>query len=258
MQSINDKQRRDHTDAMSTKDQEIADLRQRVTALESSAGAGDKSEPVDLKLFFSSEDIDRFGEEQCRAMVSTAVKAAKDQAQRLIAAEVDPIKQRAKDDDAKKAKEASEAFWSRLDELVGKIPEAGNRTIWEINDEAAWLEWLRDADSNGEQRQKALTRYQRELNAQGVANLVAEYLKKSRPNPPTPPVVPGGGAGNGGEQTPSHQSQSTGGKGYPTSDEIRDYSKRAATIRNPRDPRFVTQAERNEMEARLRLPRPGR
>ena len=65
-----------------------------------------------------------------------------------------------------------------------------------------------------------------------------------------------GGAGNSGE--PLVHGQSVNGKGYPSPEEYREYTKNAATIRNPRDPRFVSEAKRLEMEARLKLRHGGR
>lgn len=257
MQGINDKLRKDHADTLEARDREVADLRQRLETLEQGsrtpAPSGDK---LDLSLFFTPDQIDKFGNDQCEAMARAAIAAAGQQAQRIIDAEVKPLKERAKDADASKVKERQAAFWKTLDESIAKIPAAGNRTIWEINAEPAWLEFLAAPADDGEARQVALDRYQRALNAQGIAKLVAEYLKQATPTPPVPNVAPGGGAGPGGDQ--HHSSQATvSGKGYPTSAEFQDYSKRAATIRNPRDPRFVTSQEREEMEARLRLPRPA-
>lgn len=249
MQGINDKLRRDHESALEARDRQLTELNARMAELEK-AGPRNPETP-NIKLFFTDEQIDRFGEEQCTAMATAAMTAARDQAQRIVEAEVAPIKQRAQAEDATKARTAQDAFWSKLDELIAKIPDAGNRTIWEINEEPAWLNWLREPDANGEARQKHLTRHQRELNAQGVANLVSEYLRKSAPNLPTPPVTPSGGAGSSGE--PLVHGQSVNGKGYPSQAEYMDFTKRASTIRNPRDPRYVTDKERAEMEARLKL-----
>ena len=255
MQGLHDKLRRETDETIAGRDQELADLRARVAQLEQgTSGPAASASTPDIKLFFTQQEIDHFGEDQCLAMAKAAVKAASDQAQRMIEAEVKPIKDKTKADEAKRAQEAQDAFWKTLDALLEKIPETGNRTIWEINEEPGWLSWLNEPDANGDKRQKHLSRFQRELNAQGVANLVADYLR-TKTAPPPPPVAPGGGTGNGTEQQPL-QGQSVNGKGYPSKEEFADYSKRAATIRNPRDPRFVTKEERQEMEARLRLPRP--
>lgn len=256
MQGVNEAQRNEHRTALAGRDQELADLRQRVQELEQASSSTAQSKKLDLSLFFKPDVIEQFGEQQCEAMAQAAITAAGQQAQHIIESEVKPIKERAKADDAAKAKQREEAFWSNLDGLIAKIPEAGNRTIWEINEEDAWKQFLREPDADGEIRQARLSRLQNTLNAQGVANLFGEYLKKATPAPRTPPVAPGGGAGNGGDQLPQG-GQSVNGKGYPTTAEFNDYTKRAATVRNPRDPRYVTDKERQEMEARLRLPRPG-
>lgn len=256
MQGVNAKQRQDHADALLARDREVADLRQRVQELEQRSTSTPQSDSkLDLSLFFTPEQIQSFGETQCEAMARAAIKAANQQAQQIIEAELKPLKDRAKDADADKAKEAARAFWGRLDELIAQIPEAGNRTIWEINAEQSWLEFLQAEGDDGEVRQALIDRYQRSLNAQGIAKLVKQYLQKESPKPPAPPVAPGGGAASGGDPLPG--AAGVNGKGYPSKEEFSDYSKRAATIRNPRDPRYVTSKEREEMEARLRLPRPA-
>lgn len=254
MQGVNEKLRTDHADGLAARDREVADLRQRLLDLEQRSASAPQSESkLDLSVFFTPEQIQSFGPDQCEAMARAAIKAASQQAQQIIDAEVKPLKERQQTDDAAKAKAAEKAFWKSLDDLIAKIPQAGNRSIWEINEEQAWLDFLQQPGDDGETRQSAIVRYQRGMNAQGIAKLVKEYLTGIQP--PAPPVTPGGGAGNGNEQ-PGGQ-PNVGGKGYPSKEEFADYSKRAATIKNPRDPRFVTSKEREEMEARLRLPRPG-
>jgi hypothetical protein len=256
MQGVNEKQRNDHADAIGARDRELADLRRRVQELEQASSSTPQSNKLDLSIFFTPEQIEKFGEDSCEAMARAALKAAKDQAQQIIDAEVKPLKERQQSDDAAKAKAAQDAFWKTLDQLVAKIPQAANRTIWEINEEQSWLDFLDNVDDDGETRNTKLHRFQRALNAQGIANLVKQYLTKAKPTPPAPPVAPGGGAGAAVDQQQPNGA-AVNGKGYPSPDEFADYSKRAATIRNPRDPRYVTEQERQEMEARLRLPRPG-
>ena len=199
MQGVNESLRNEHRTALAGRDQELADLRQRVQELEQASSSPAQSRKLDLSLFFKPEVIEQFGEQQCEAMAQAAITAAGQQAQQIIEHEVKPIKERAKADDAAKAKQREDAFWANLDGLIARIPEAGNRTIWEINEEDAWKQFLREADADGEIRQARLTRLQNTLNAQGVANLFAEYLKKATHAAPTPPVAPGGGAGNGGD-----------------------------------------------------------
>lgn len=259
MQGINEKLRKEHLEALAVRDQELAELRQRVAQLEQQGASGTQQSndsPPDIKLFFTDEQIERFGEEQCAVMAMTAIKAAREQAQRIIEAEVKPLKEAKKAEEVSKAKQAEDAFWSEVERLVAQIPQANGRTVWEIDEEPEWREWLAEQGDDGVVRQRALHGYQRTLNARGVVKLVREYLEKKHPNPPAPPVAPGGGAGTGSDQ---HQVQgpTVNGKGYPSEAELKDYAKRAATIRDPRDPRYVTDKERQEMEARLRLPRPG-
>lgn len=256
MQGVNEKQRQDHRDELAARDREVADLRTRVAQLEQGTGGTGAVDKLDLTTFFDKDTIERFGEDQCEVMARTALKAASEQARKIVDAELKPIKDAKANDDAAKAKKAEDAFWSQLDTLIAANPDAGNRTIWEINEEEGFKAWLRESDGNGETHQAKLTRFQRTLNAKGVANVFGDYLSKSKaPAPPAPPVAPGSGAGHGGEQVPN-AGQTVNGKGYPSAVEFADYTKRAATIRNPRDPRYVTKEDRQEMEARLRLPRP--
>ena len=200
---------------------------------------------IDLTAFFTPEQIESFGEVQCEAMARAAQTAAREQAQQLIDAEVKPLKEKAKTDDANKAKQVEARFFEELERLVPNYQE--------IDAEDAWLTWLNGKNEDGETHQKRLSRLQKAGNATGVANVFRDFLK-TKTKLPEPPAVPKGGAGGdgGGGNTPP----ATGGKGYPSREEIRDYSKRAATVRNPRDPRFVTAQERAEFEARLRLPKP--
>lgn len=248
MQGINATQRTEHGEALATRDRELTDLRARVQELEQQlaarpAGGSDK---LDLSLFFKPEQIERFGEDQCEAMARAAIAAANSQAQQILDAEVKPLKERAKADDDRKVADAEAKFWKELGTLVPDFNE--------INADQAWLDWLTDLDDDGEQRQKRLNRHRNARNAQGVANVFKDFLKSKQPSAAPPVAAPRGASGGGGNEAPP---ANVAGKGYPTREEIRDYTKRSATIRNPRDPRFVTDKEKVEFEARLKLPRPG-
>jgi hypothetical protein len=248
MQGINEKLRQDHAEALLERDRRHGELTDRVHELEQQLAArpsGGEKKKLDLTLFFTQDTIDKFGEDQCETMAQAAIAAARTEVEAVVADRLKPIENAAKDDKARKAKEADDAFWAKLD---GLVPD------WqEINAEKAWLDWLKVTDDEGEVRQARMNRHRNALNAQGVAKLFRDYLK-TKPQPRTPPVAPSGGAGGGGggETPPAN----TAGKGYPSAQEIKDFSKRAATIRNPRDPRFVTDKERAEFDARLRLPKP--
>jgi hypothetical protein len=246
MQGINDKLRTDHSAALLDRDRQLGELHARVQELEQQAAARPASDKLDLTTFFTPDQIERFGEDQCEAMARAAVTAAQQQAQAMIDAQVKPLKAAADTERAARQQQVQDAFYERLTELV---PD------WqEINVDPAWLSWLTELDDEGEQRQKRLDRLGGARNAQGVAKVFRDFLKTKTPSA-SPPVAPprsaGGGAPAGGD-TPQ-----TGGKGYPSREEIRDYTKRASTVRNRNDPRYVTEKERAEFEARLKLPKPG-
>lgn len=245
MQGINDKLREDHASALQERDRQLGELRARVQELEQTARPAAGNDKIDLSLFFNPDQIERFGEDQCEAMARAAIKAAGDQAQRVIDAEVKPLKDKAKADDARKDADAETRFWDKLGELQPDFDV--------INVEPAWLAWLREADDDGESRQKRLDRHRAARNAQGVANVFRDYLKSKQPTAQPPVAAPrGAGGGSGGDAPPVN----TAGKGYPTREEIKDFHKRAATIRNRNDPRYVTDKERAEFDARMRLSKP--
>lgn len=245
MQGINEKLRKDHASDLRDRDHLNEELRQRVAELERQMAAKPATsggDDFDLSLFFKPDQIDHFGEDQCRAMAQAAITAANTQVQAAIDAKVKPLEDESKATKVRKEQEAEEKFWSSLDELVP--------TWQEINAEAAWLEWLKLQDEDGEVRQARMNRHRNVRNAVGVANVFRDFLKTR--HKPTPPVTPSGGAGGGG----GGGEKPAATKGYPSREEIREHSRRVATIRNPRDPRFVTEAMRAEFDERLRLPKP--
>jgi hypothetical protein len=246
MQGINDKLRQDHADAMADRDQRLGELTQRMRDMEQQAAArpAGGSDKIDLNLFFTPDQIERFGEDQCEAMAHAAVKAAGQQAQQIIDAEVKPLKDAAKDAQDRKVQDAESAFWTRLSQLVPEFDE--------INAEQGWLAWLRELGDDGEPRQARLDRYRSTRNAQGVATVFRDYSKTKLPANQPPVAARGAGNGGGGDAPTAN----VAGKGYPSREEIREYTKRRATIRNPRDPRYVTDKDVAEFEARLRLQRP--
>jgi hypothetical protein len=226
-----------HREQLAAKEREITELREHVRALE----AGTQKAPTDVSTFFTQEQIEQFGEEQCQAMAEAAIKAAQQQAQALIEAEVKPIKEKAQAD-AQTAQQRREAeFWERLTELF---------PAWEeVNASESWLAWLTEPDeATGLVRQEILTRHHQAFNAVGVAKVFQAFEKSQQR--PTPPVAPPRATAAG---TSTAAQAPAPGKGYPSEAEIKDYYKRKSTIRNPRDPRYVTEQEQAEFEARLKL-----
>lgn len=223
---------------LEAKDRDLTELRQRVQALE--AGNPQSNSAPEVSLFFTPEQVNQFGEDQCRAMASVAIKAAQQQAQTLIDAEVKPIKDKAAADaqSAQKAKETK--FWDQLTELFPRWEE--------VNATDAWLAWLTETDDDtGMGRQAILNSHHQAFNALGVAKLFQAFEKSKHRQ--APPVAPARSTASGASDGAVPQTHS---KGYPTETEIKDFYKRSTTVRNPRDPRYVTDKERVEFEARLK------
>lgn len=243
IEGIQRTERERHAGELERRDQQLDEMRERVRALERQAPTAAK----DLRSeFFTPEQIEQFGDEQCEAMAQAAVKAARSQAQAAIDAEVTPIRERAQRQEQATAMTKRQELEEKLAE---QVPD------WMAVDKTPeWLEWLAQVDPGSSMvRQDILNAHLRSLKADAVAGMFKAF--KASTAPPAPPVAPSRGPGGGGGEPPPPAVGA--GQGYPTKDEIRDYSKRAATIRNPRDPRYVTDKERAEFEARLRLPRPG-
>lgn len=219
-----------HAAALSEKDQQIAELRDKVRSLE----VNREPEKIDVSTYFSPEQIERFGQEQCEAMARTALKAAGQEAQRMIDAEIKPIRDRTKAqaDEVEQAKE--DAFFEAM---------AETKPSWqEIDSMPEWLEWLNGNDeTTGLRRQDILNRHRSARNVPGVVKVFENFEKTLKR--PTPPVAPSSSAGSAGADAANAGAASA--LGYPTREEIRDYFKRLAL-------RKVKDAERVQFEARLK------
>lgn len=216
------------------KEQELTELRERVATLEAQTAAT-PGKP-DIKAFFTDEQIAQFGEEQCEAMAGAAVKAARDQAQTLIDAQVKPIKDKTQRDTAAAEQRAEDEFWEKLAELTPDYDE--------VNKDPAWLVWLAEEDDQlGEQRQLTLNRFRARRDAAKVSAMFERFKKQAGKAPTAqPPVAPRGGPGGGGNEAPPSNQPA---KGYPTSEEKKDFYKRAKLGK-------VSDKERLEFEARLK------
>lgn len=214
------------------RDREITELREKVRTLEAKQRT-EQPTKLDLKLFFTEEQIEHFGEGQCEAMARAAMTAAGQQAQSVIEAEVRPIRERSEAQARQASADKETAFWEKLAELQPSYEE--------INVRQDWLTWLTEPDeATGLVRQDILDRHRASLNAAGVAKMFKTF--ESSVERPKPPVVPPRNAG-GGAADPAPAAPS---KGYPTADETKDFFKRAKLGK-------VSEKERAEFEARLRL-----
>lgn len=226
LRSFQERQAADNAD----RDRELTELREKIRALETKNRTAPAA--LDLKLFFTEDQIEHFGEGQCEAMARAAMTAAGQQAQAVIEAEVKPIRERSEARDRQAAADKEAEFWEKLAELAPNYQE--------INARQDWLTWLSEVDdATGLVRQDILDRHRGALNGTGVAKMFRTFeASLKRPTPPVaPPRTAAGGAGGEAPAAPT--------KGYPSPAEIKDFFKRASIGK-------VTDKERAEFDARLK------
>ena len=209
--------------------QQIDELQAQLRTAQS---ASPQPEALDLSAFFTPEQIEEYGEEQCRVVAAAASQAAKAQAQKQIDAAVAPLREQQTRQQADSAEAARHAFVLKLTEL---------QPDWqEIDLTDGWRAWLAEVDdATGFQRQEILTRHNSANNAQGCARMFKQYLTKARPAVPTPPVQP---AGTGASAATTGTPPSAQPAFNPTAAEIKDFYKRAAIGK-------ATDAERAKFDA---------
>lgn len=205
---------------------------------------------IDLGKHFTPEQIEALGETQCQAMVATAQRIAQESIDQAVEAAVKPLREQ----QAATKQSATEAADARyLAKLVELVPN------WqEIDNSDGWQEWLAvEEGDTGVIRDDLLKKHHNDRNAEKVAKFFTRYINETTPAPvapaPTaaPPVAPrSNGAQPSGETPPDRESNSR--LLPPSPKEISDFHKRAAT-KKPGQPGFVTDKERAEFEARLKL-----
>jgi hypothetical protein len=209
--------------------QRIAELNAQIQTLQAGAPAA----PTDVSRFFTPEQIEKFGEEQCRVMATAAEAAARTEAQTLIAAQVQPLVDARKADQAAAVQAANQRFQDALTEAYP--------TWREVDITQPWHDWLAQVDeSSGLTRQAILDNFGRQRNAPRIAEMFKRFEESTRV--PVPPLAPHGTAGNGGGNAPPPPAAPSG---YPSPSEIKDFYKRSAIGK-------VTDAERATFEARLK------
>jgi len=215
------------------KDREITELREKVRQLEAKGSGSDDAEP-ELALFFKPEEIERFGEDQCKSMAKAAITAARQQAKQMFDTEVKPLQEAAMKRTERALQEQTDAFFEKLAEAV---PD------WEaINDGDDWKYWLAETDpGSGLVRQQILNTHHKALKAAPVAAMFLAFKQsKARPKPP---VAPPRSAAGGGQNDAN--ADNTPAAGYPSRDEIREHYRKAKLGK-------VSEKERLAFEARLR------
>jgi hypothetical protein len=214
--------------------QRMTELQEQIRTLQTSATPSESK--LDAKQFFTPEQIEQFGEEQCEAMATAAMKSAQTAVQQAIEAEVKPLREQREREKAQTIEERKQVFTDKLGELVPDYAE--------IDTDPAWLAWLAQEDeASGLERQGILNTHISSLNAAKVAKMFSDFLKTKAPRPAPPVVGKGNGAGPSGDAPPEPPASSLKA---PTDVEVKEYFKRAALGR-------VKDAERTEFEARMKL-----
>lgn len=231
-------------------------LNQRVTELQSEVEALKSKVPEPepkIEDFFTPEEIEKYGVEQCRVMARTATRASR-AAVKPVAAEQPPKA----DPQPNEAQQRAVAQFQ--DGLTEHYPN------WPVADkDARWLTWLDEIDTaTGEPRGKTLDAFVVTGNARGAAGMFKAWEKSLAlapaaavppPPPPPPPMTPSSRAATPGPgDAPSVPANAAAAaKGRPNAKEIKDFYTRASTKRKGQ-PGYVTDQERADFEARLALP----
>jgi len=222
-------------------DREVTQLQEQVRTLQTTARPAEKP---DLTKLFTPEQIEQFGEAQLTAVASAAQTAARAQAQELIQQEVKPLRDRQQARDEQAAKDREAEYLAKLTELVPDCAEIDASDEWKL--------WLMEVDEDTEERrQDTLMRYHSAKKAAQVAKLFNKFKRESAPPPVSAPMVtPHGGGTPAGAEVPA--AGAVPNLSVPTEAEIRDFTRRAATIK-PGQRGYVTDQERKAFEKRLEL-----
>ena len=227
----------------------VAEFRQEIDRLTAEVSRLQQEAPsaaptIELKQFFTDEQIKNLGEEDAMAMAQAALAAATKVAQDTVKTQVEPLVKRQQDDAQAEQKRKVTAFEEAIEEQVPNYRE--------LDKDAGWLAWLDEEDeATGWVRQEILTGHCAKLNARGVVKMFKDYLSTVAPAVPTPPVAPSGSGANGGDTPPRMPEP---GQGMPSQAQIREHYRRRAT-KKPGQPGYVSDEEHAKFEARLRQPR---
>jgi len=110
----------------------LTELQEQVHTLQAATPKAD--DEIDVTQFFTADQIEQFGEDQCKAMARAATKSAKAEVQTAIDAAIKPLKEQNTRTEAQTAAEKQHAFTDKLAELVPNYAE--------IDVDPAWLAWL--------------------------------------------------------------------------------------------------------------------
>jgi hypothetical protein len=171
-------------------------------------------EAIDIAKFFTAQEIEQYGEEQCRVMAAAADKAAREQVRAALDAELKPIREERQRDAEQSKADARRDFTAKLGALV---PDFAT-----IDADEAWQAWLAEKDPVTRLvRQQMLNAYVADRDAEATAALF-DAFKASRPTAPQPPVA-ARGRGGPPDDVPAPQPA----LGYPSESEIKAHYKAA-------------------------------
>lgn len=226
--------RKRHAEATRALDEQLQNALARIRELEDKAATG-SDDAINLEEFFTAEEIETLGEDQARIQARAIIKQAKRIAKETVEREVEPLRKKAKDEQAESARTAQQRF---LEGLTEKAPN------WQqVNVDPRWLAYLEQKEPHtGLFRQTVLDYAQAEGDFERVAGMIKEFEATLNPAavPPTPPNVPQGHAAVPGTPPPPPVT----GRGHPSKQEIRDYYKRRAIGK-------ISEGEIKEFEARM-------
>lgn len=230
---------------------QVRALNQRIAELEAEASRIQATTPseIDLTQIFTPEQIEKFGEEQCRVMAKAAATTARTEAQKLIDAAVQPLKSSRDQDQA-------ETNRRRQQEMRDQITEV--YPAWTVDDkDPRWLAWLAEIDETTQtERQATLNAHITAGNGTAIGNMFRVWSKTiapaptpPAPTPPAPPVTPSGSGASATVDIPPASNAQVDGLKPLTPGETKAFYTRAAINK-------VTDAERKVFEARLALTHP--
>jgi hypothetical protein len=242
------RERMENVNRTNTLRQQMTELQSEVDTLKSQAP---EPEPK-IEDFFTPEEIEKYGPEQCKVMARTAMRANR-KAEKPVAAAQPP-----KTPQPDEAQQRAVAKFQ--DELTEHYPD------WPTADkDKRWLAWLDEIDiATGEPRGRTLDAFVVTGNARGAAGMFRAWEKSLAPAPvaatpppppPAPPMTPSSRAATPGPgDAPSVPANAAAAaKGRPSAKEIKDFYTRASTKRKGQ-PGYVTDQERADFEARIALP----
>lgn len=178
-QGVLRKARLDHQEQVAALTLQISNLNEQLQTAQVAATPAPK---IDLGEFYTPEQIEELGEEQCLANVEIIKRQVKTHLDAALTKEVKPLKDAQENAQKAVAVARQTAFVDALAELV---PDFG-----EIDESPEWLAWLADRNDDGIVRQKILDEHLASADAVRVANMLKTFLKTQQR--PTPPVSPNG------------------------------------------------------------------